>query len=86
MAAPLEVDESIAPIFIEDNKEVIMEYLCLCQSCQVVAPMCLPLPHAEQVLAKKKKTMAPSPSIEEDEDVTTITNEDTKTPLRRKKR
>lgn len=28
--APLEVDDSIAPIFTKDNKEVVMEHLRMC--------------------------------------------------------
>lgn len=56
----------------------------MCQYGQVVASVCFPLPHVEQVFVKKHKIVALALSIQEDEDVTTIANEDT-TPLPRKK-
>lgn len=51
--APSEVDGSITPIFTEDNKEFVMEYLGMCQSRQVVIVVCLHVPHTKQVFARK---------------------------------
>lgn len=73
---PLEVDE-FAPIYAEDNKEFALEYLCMCQTSHIVALVCLPLPHVEQVFAKKRNRVAMSLTVENDKEATTIIDEDT---------
>lgn len=50
-----EVDDFVAPIFEEDNKEVVMEYLKMCYWGQATTPIYLHLPLAAQVFKKKRK-------------------------------
>lgn len=53
--APSEVDDSFAPIFAEDNKEVVLEYPRMCHYDQAMAPIGLPLALTTQMFEKKIK-------------------------------
>lgn len=81
---PYKVDDSFAPIFVEDNKEVVLEYMRMCQCSQVIAPNCSSTSSCTSVWEDKVKSCPHSKDWRGWG--RSNTNEDTTTPLQRKKR